>query len=519
MKKSILWVLIIFLSSLFINLFVFTNFSYAQEADCPTKYSTPERVSNYISIVNDILSTIYINQTVQDKYENPQNYDSEVTKLWDRALNKAKDLNPTNFEWALFEWLPLVEWHTTDLLANIKILSNSDVVIRDRNSLINLDKVISKKFTDIYQKWTYQEVLNPRDISKINSSLDKLELFQSKDKNWKVSKAKFSDKIKKIEAISFVWRLNIYYKKLFLVATNTVTDDLNVLNINDFFRTDWEKFWINELSINTKYVSSLKDDYACSVWVGMTFWKFWEDFKKNIDMITEDGANWRWKSRDRIKKSYNRLTCTLFPEGWCWSDYESQNKMMKDIKERQRELLIANGYDPDIDNFNGKNMFWLSKAWDNIKEWANFDGLKKVHLEEKIEALESLWREVISCPTILFERCNESVNSARSVVSGKEDLDLQTQSSRSQSIKTMNELARVWFNILDSQSKSTVDSIQEEPKFLDMLPELSKQVYNSIKVLWDVDDKESNTLVWSFWRTCDVQCSNSPWNCWATSPN
>jgi len=73
--------LIIFIYSLFINLFVFTNFSYAEEDKCPVKYSTPERLNKYISIVNDILSAVSINETTQNKYEDPQNYDSEVTKL------------------------------------------------------------------------------------------------------------------------------------------------------------------------------------------------------------------------------------------------------------------------------------------------------------------------------------------------------------------------------------------------------------------------------------------------------
>ena len=127
-----------------ITLIIFTSFSFAETA--PICSSTPSELTNYFSIILNILSKV--------KQTNPEN-DWWLKWLLQKTLENG-------FWWPailLFFW---VEWFA-NFFQNIFVIFHESYIVRDWVKLINFKQYLTKKFLQIWENgWLYEDL--PSDL-------------------------------------------------------------------------------------------------------------------------------------------------------------------------------------------------------------------------------------------------------------------------------------------------------------------------------------------------------------------
>lgn len=469
---------IIYLLSIFMTIYLIVNpgMSFAEnENKCPAQTATPQDLENYLQNVQDILNTIQVTPAQQNQNQQPaqasENYDWAISRAADRATSAAKWVKD-RVENTINDALPFADWEITDFYVNFKILQNSDVVIRDWNKILALDKHISKKATDIGVKWTNQELIPANDIWRINNMLIKFDFFTQKPQIPTQS-------VKKSELVWLMFQINMFYKKMYLEATKTSHnwDDLTILD--KYFKENVDRFhmwWYD-----TTHIQKLVTAYTNCAWIEMTFWEFMTKFNSWVDSIVEMWNWWFNTTWNSMKSSYSDLKCFMFGNCAWWM---SQSNRLSD---RQNTLLTNQWIDPT--KWGASNMFGLANAWDKVKEWANLDALRWLNFDK--------FTNLFTMPKV------------------EEKAQPITQSvERRRFVDNYKDVMKTSFNnILANQESNSADITMEKPDFLKKLPQLSKKVYKWISVVWDPSDSNKDTVWGNFAWRCEKQATNASPTC------
>lgn len=476
---SLLSVLIMFMSQ--INWYVFAD-------DCQSCYVTPDQVYKYINSVKKILNIINVKWANSFNTSSSSNSSSSAWNVFEEVWNKTQNT------WKKAVWsaesaydsirMSLVltkdmsAWFSDDVMASYKVISNTDVGIRDWKLLVALDNLISDKIYKIWAANLVDKQISKNDTVRINKELKNIELFGDIEINW----ATYSD------LMWLLWDINTFYKNIYLDFTFSNSKDIdheeNAVKIRQGY---WSRFSMSiDRTIIYDYIEMMKKQYECSTKASVCPWpisEFWNDVNKILDSTWKDAS----KTVEKVKKSYNRLKEVLSKIKSFWKD-----NFTKSMEDKKNWLLARTQW------INATQVIWYTWTWWVWKMW---DKTKEDVINPWMSLVDDADRKAkqfFSKPIDLKE--------AERVKVGEDYTDSFKE------VQFESDLASIINWVYTLHDKNTTNVVMENPaQVTSLFPSLSMKVYNNINVIWS-SDKE-----WSISKNmidaCEQQCSNFKSKC------
>lgn len=494
MKKVLLFITVI--AILIINLWDI-SFAESEESKCEACFVSPEGIDDYMSFVSDVLS--HLSSSTEKYYFDSDEFENEITKWFKNVAEWTIDLyEKIIWETNLNVWLPFYSSLWLDFYNNFTIVRKPYPVVRDRKKLALLDQPMSDRSVFLNSRWIFDLAIPEDKLADINWlmwSLDYLDWVEFKNgiSYWKV--------------LSFVWKLNMLNKWIFMYAVDDYWESDDILEYIRFLKKwyDWRVFFPPTFEINViDHANYLHEQYKCVVFPDV-YWKkcpSWDidEFLKNIEDIAAFSEDW-WDIQDQIQRSYNRLKAVMRD---LWVDWFSNitEEDINDYEERKRMLVWQYYWSDEFYDYMDKWwMWWVWYAWESVKEES-----KELLEEINEDLLEPLDRAYSSIMDAEYWRVYEEKYT--------DDLKLSVDGDivRDNFVAWMK---NVYENVIAIESEYTKDVTIHDPVWVTKnFPDLSKLVYKWIVLVWSEDSENDNSLVHNMWEACELQCSNYWWICW-----
>jgi len=537
------WAIIILLSV------ILWSHSSVFAQDCPACDMPPPHLQMYEGVMSELIS--YIETT-------PKAWPDGWTGKVGLAITSALDATLTST--ALARILPLhILW---DVFGSIQMLAGSQTLVRDRETLIRIDRNIGIQTLSMIQWSRNTDPMPDAVLAKIDWSLKKLEYVQlRKGSNGEyVMKTKWKNWATYGDLATLLWQLNFFYKQIHLSkrynpllkdvgAWYRKTDnDIDDAGAKSFVPEDLQKFI---LQINAMVGQTFAPLYGFFQWPAHEWLDFWED-GEYIDLYVT------------IRTTQQQYECSIGLKSECSERKEIRKESLALAKDR----IINDGEDA-IRTFKDarwrlKGALWgwtaadqkaalqrkqsltysqrWSAAWEEKRKLLEVDS----HIEPAPQSVSSLWKSISRVwkkkADTLGEDGQKTISSStpsnQPLANSQKDAQLYEEDPLTILQQQIDELAKqpqnkftqAWVGIKNTSSQivleqqaerlqltflsvlSAQENMQQVSIFTDVkrtthrFPLLSAVVYKNINIIGDKNDvgKLQNAMG----SVCEQQCSN-----------
>lgn len=535
MKKLLLWLLTIWL--------ILLNNVPSASALCLTCSQVPADLTMYRSSMQALLNMID-NSRNKKRWES-NNILNNFPQIIERADEEVdeKALSSVYYQDAINLVTPLITTVYTDFTNNFEIIFYPYPIVRDWSYLDGLDKILSKKITQLIKWGQLWRQMDEEDIKEANEIFAQMEFLKIANNTTLWKNFELNNKFTYGDLLRLTWKYHIIYKhsffeiikKWWVGLSSNLSMDLND-NARDVIWDDLSlKFGYDvNVMIDPNYISRLHDAYLCvsqddsgdaKGCEASTLDKLSTSFAQLTELMS---SKWYKKSTKRIIDSYNRLKYALY---WATPQLFEGDTLTQEQKDQQVEA------DKKFEESYNKRKDQLMWKYFSENYWSDAYFLYQQGLKEKSDAF-GLWRGLITARedgvlNFLYsmgDAIDNIGNLPKKVwVGGYKTKDEQGNDVRQQgnsqrlwqsitSQKKYQQLSQMTLSVMQDTirqySQDIASTLIEDPSSVTMGVVKVSQNINSLRVsLGSVDSEDINSIYKNLSEICSKQCSNVKWIC------
>ncbi len=447
------------------------NLAYAWQA-C---YSTPSQIQDYTQSMYTIINQIPT-RTIQEQ----QVGWNAVTRFGEQALDASNQLMQGTYVWARIMKKISMDMVWWDAFANMKMAFNSDAAIRDWNQLINLERYITDQALKVWYAWVLNIPVSESQVDGLKNNFDSIPIIEKT--SW------WEDRPTYWDLLEFVWKLNTFYKEIYL---NAVWTNVKDRTLEEAAQALFSKTTLKVSSINNSDYNELKEAYEWATgYDNVCQDSYSEEFLENVESITESAAFRWWNALERFSDAWNLLKQTLNDVSPSWEVSQEYEDRKEDLLRRHYWTSLAD----DLMTYTWT--WWVGMMRDSIKDNV-IDPLHQLPTRiDEISTTTAIWEEKID------EEQRESIQRQHWQT-------IQRQAFQKDMENTFN-------SVLDMQQEQFADSTLQDPRWITQkIPTLSQKVYQWVNIIGSRQD--SDTIIYNLGNACQHQCQNhwDPYDdCW-----
>lgn len=479
-------------------------FAYGQSTTVCTTCGWPStEIMKFVDFANQIIATLPNNSNLKNKGAQYRVYWPRQWWVYNGILSST---NPGSIVENIVGWtLKNIDKKQSYIRANIELagIYSFDIIkdgvlgfivtaqprpiIRDYQTLLDIDTTVSDKIYEIGIAGGYGKELSPeqlvaiKEIIQKNSGTTTGALF--------LSNPVINNSLTSTQALAIIIRLNQRFKNSLVLWSINGNQQITVGNSNP-----------STVNVNDKLFVNMKQAYSCTrIWTPgiKSCSSNFATFKKNITNIVKNFKdNGPEKSREKIDTASKRLV-TRALQVTNQTDSEFYKKNIEDYQQRENELLSAQ---------------WKTKRVWSVRNVIKGWGVSNIprQIKNSIAEIKTTRKDAKSKLVSIIESTKNTTSTSfidkiRSLLQKKPDpidyaLQLPTSAQQANIQTDLQEILDLHNQTLETKiATTTTDTQSALAKTLFQIRLINNILYKNIKE--DIA------------RTCELQCSNLGWVC------